>query len=265
MRSRSSGKPVPIIDWPIYVINLDRAADRLAALTQRMNRAGLAFRRVPAVDGKELTAERIAEVVATDQIKHFMRALSRPEIACYLSHIAVWRTVAGGAKPAAFVLEDDVDFVDEAPSVLEAISRRPPDWDVIRFYTDRPIKLIESTSLLDGYRYGVPRPQPKGCMAYAITRGAAARLAASVLPIALPVDMDFRHWWRVNACIKIVHPSVFFPAENHMSTSELARGRLEHRADPYFVRFYRNTRYQLGYALTEFMMRRRIPRCPSWP
>jgi glycosyl transferase family 25 len=256
---------MPAIDWPLYVINLDRAVERRDAITERMNRVGLSFERFPAVDARDLTAERIGEVVAADQIRHFKRALSRPEIACYLSHIAVWRAIAAGDKPAAFVFEDDVDFVDDAPIILKSISGRPPDWDVLRLYTDRPIKLVDGASLINGYRCGVPRPQPKSCVAYAITRAAAGQLAALALPITLPVDMYFRHWWRIKACLKIVQPSGFFPAESNLSTSEIAPSRWDHRGDPYFVRFYRNIRYHFGYGLMELVNRRRVPRSPSWP
>jgi glycosyl transferase family 25 len=265
MRSRSSGKPVPIIDWPIYVINLDRAADRLAALTQRMNRAGLAFRRVPAVDGKELTEAEIAKAVAPDQIRRFKRALSRSEIACYMSHIATWRLTASGDAPAAFVFEDDVDFLDDAPALLEAITGRPLDWDILRLFADRPVVLRDSAALIGSYQYGLPRPQPLTCIAYAITRPAAGELAKRAIPFARPIDIDFRHWWHFNACVKQVDPSPFWPAEHHLSTSEIATGRIEHRQGSRWLRFWRNLRYQSRYGFGRLFYQNRVRRRPAWP
>ena len=36
---------------PVYVINLDRRPDRLEAITADLDRAGLAFERIKAIDG----------------------------------------------------------------------------------------------------------------------------------------------------------------------------------------------------------------------
>ncbi len=35
----------------VFLINLDRSADRLVAMQEKLGRAGLSFQRVPAVDG----------------------------------------------------------------------------------------------------------------------------------------------------------------------------------------------------------------------
>lgn len=256
---------MPAIDWPIYVINLDRAVERRAAITERMSRARLSFERFAAIDATTLIAAQIRESVAADQIKRFKRPLSRPEIACYLSHIAVWQKIASGDKPAAFIFEDDAVPGDDAPRILEAVSTRRPDWDVLWLQHDRNVTLIDSTILAPGYRYGVPYPRPVQTFAYAVTRNAAAKLAALAVPFAMPIDLEFRLWWRFNACMKVVLPSPFYPARGHLSSSEISTGRVEHRSQPVWLRFVRNSRFQLGFRFRWMWYRRRIPRRPAWP
>ena len=256
---------MPALDWPIHIINLDRADERRAAVTERMRRAGLPFERFSAVDGNALSDADVSAVVAANQVKQFKRPLAKSEVACYLSHIAVWRMIAVSDHPAAFVFEDDVDFGGDGAAVLAAVAGREIDWDILRLYADRPVQLVDDLPLSEGYRYGVSRWQPMTCVAYAITRRAARELAELAVPFGMPIDMDFRHWWRFGACLKQVVPSPFYPGSDHLSSSEIAAGRIDHRSDATFTRFVRNTRYQLKFQLSRFRHMGRIPRQPTWP
>ncbi len=72
-----------------WVINLDRAPDRLARVSARLQALGLPFTRLPAVDARQLLPEQQA---ALDTAGHERRHGKTPvpgELGCYLSHVAV--------------------------------------------------------------------------------------------------------------------------------------------------------------------------------
>jgi GR25 family glycosyltransferase involved in LPS biosynthesis len=45
---------VALVDIPVFVVNLDRSPDRLAAVRGEARRIGMTFERFPAVDGKDV-------------------------------------------------------------------------------------------------------------------------------------------------------------------------------------------------------------------
>jgi glycosyl transferase family 25 len=255
---------MPAIDWPIYVINLDDAVERRAAAAAQFNRTGISFERFPAVDGATLTQQEVDAVIAPGQITRFKRALSRSEIGCFLSHLKLWRLIAAGDKPAAFVFEDDVEIDEDGPMILEVVAERPADWDLLRLYSDREVRLVADRTLGAGYSYGVPRRLPLTSVAYAITRTAAARVAELALPFSRPIDVEFRYWWRHGVAIKQVVPSPFRPNDGHLSTSAIVAGRHEHHSRAVWLRFLRNTRYQLRALINGARYRRHIRRGAAW-
>lgn len=84
---------------PIYVINLDRRPDRLAAITADLDRLGLAFERIKAIDGRELQDDLGPEPL-----------LNLAEKACVLSHAKALRRLLESDHPAALILEDDAEL-----------------------------------------------------------------------------------------------------------------------------------------------------------
>ena len=76
----------------VYLINLDRDAERLAHMRKQLN--GVAFQRISAVDG-------LNDPPTT-------KGLSRFELACLESHKLAWRQFLNGAEGHACFLEDDL-------------------------------------------------------------------------------------------------------------------------------------------------------------
>jgi glycosyl transferase family 25 len=102
---------------PIYVINLDRRPDRMAAMDAQMRRLGLAYRRTAAIDG----ADPDAEVARVDQWRFVLNQKKRPvrsELACAGSHRKVWQDFLNSDAELALVLEDDVTIASDLPDIL---------------------------------------------------------------------------------------------------------------------------------------------------
>ena len=76
----------------IYLINLDRHADRLAHMRAQLS--GIGFERMSAVDGSKNPPTA--------------QGLSRFELACIESHRIAWREFLSGPADEACFLEDDL-------------------------------------------------------------------------------------------------------------------------------------------------------------
>ena len=175
-----------------YLVNLDRAPDRLEASSRLFREAGIPFERIRAVDGSQLTpAERRA---ACPPFRFYLGNAHRVlpgEIGCALSHLQCWKTAFAGGEPLAAVFEDDVEF--KGPALLDAL-------EAIERGNDPAIPTVW---LL---HKGVPRPKELGgrpwfdiletddighvfCTpAYALNAAAARRLAKLLTPLANVAD-----------------------------------------------------------------------------
>ena len=126
-----------------FVINLDRAPERLAHLDVTFGRHGLSFTRMAAVDAKLLTPREIAERCTPDA------KLGVSELACFLSHRKCWQAIADLAIPHAVIFEDDVLLGKDAAEILNRSDWIPPHAALIKLETNaRPTiaeKAIEGT------------------------------------------------------------------------------------------------------------------------
>lgn len=95
----------------VFVINLQRRPDRMAAMAARLSAMGLAFERVDAFDARhESLAGKVAWVHA-----YIYNNLKRPplgHIGVYTSHRRVWQMMVDRNLAQALVLEDDVEAHD---------------------------------------------------------------------------------------------------------------------------------------------------------
>ena len=97
----------------IYVVNLARRPDRLAFMDGQLQALGLPYTRINAVDG--LGEADIGYPPAPPR-------LSKPEYACYLSHVACWQAILDSGDQHALILEDDVVL---AKSFAEILAHAP--------------------------------------------------------------------------------------------------------------------------------------------
>jgi GR25 family glycosyltransferase involved in LPS biosynthesis len=99
------------VKMKIFVINLARRPDRLAAITSNLEKFDLTFERVEAVDAK------INPIVKLYRRPLLSRVLGKGSyrdgiIANYLSHRSVWQQMVDENISQALVLEDDAQIVN---------------------------------------------------------------------------------------------------------------------------------------------------------
>jgi len=166
----------------IFVINLDRAPQRLERMASLFGELGLDFTRVPAVDGREL-ADRQAR-------KGMYYELGNGEIGCFLSHIKCWDIAAKADGEYAAIFEDDVHFGAGARELLVDTSWIPADADVVKLETTLVRTLVDRGSAARAGDRAVRRllDTHPGTGAYIVSRKGARKLLELSADFADPVD-----------------------------------------------------------------------------
>jgi len=193
-----------------WVINLDRAPERLARITTQLQRLGLDFQRIAAVDARALTpAQHAALDEAAYRSKHGMTPVLG-ELGCYLSHVeAMHRFLASDAN-FALVLEDDVLLHDSLPGVLRGLMAQPTRWDVAKLSAVHSGTPVPYSMVAPGYELAVMLSRCTGASAYLLNRYAARRYLDStngLLPMELPFDHVFDQGWRFGLKVRLVTPT----------------------------------------------------------
>lgn len=204
-----------------FVINLDRSAERLAAVRRDAAALGIELIRVPAVDGKSVPA---AERDLLDRRGFLLRHGKQPmdgEYGCYASHLAALRRIAAGEAEAGVVLEDDARPLPELLPVLRALCERD-DWDVVRFAHHRRAARRLLRPLPEGRGLFAVFFGPTGSAAgYIVRRSAAARLADALTPMRLPFDVALERGWATGVRTRDIWPNLV--AFNAHSQESLTR------------------------------------------
>lgn len=193
-----------------WVINLDRAPDRLARISAQLQHLQLPFTRLPAVDARALTpAQRSQLDEAAYCRKHGMTPVPG-ELGCYLSHVEVMQRFVASEAQFALVLEDDVLLHDSLPAVLGGLIANAQRWDAVKLsavHRGTPVRVLE---VAPGHHLAVMLSRVTGSSAYLMNRKAAAawlKQPGGLLPMTLPYDHVFDQGWRFGIKFRLVTPT----------------------------------------------------------
>lgn len=186
----------------VYLINLDKDVERLAAADAQLRRLDVDYERVRAIYAKELTTEEKRRAV--NRFRWWLavgRAWRPGEIGCALSHFMIYRRMVEEGIPYACVLEDDILLSGNLGERLDRLEKfiDPKLPQVILLSCHHGKKMddfeIEATDT-DMF-----------AEAYVITQVAAKALLKENFPLKTPCD----HWgrWVKLGLIKLYHS---FPA-----------------------------------------------------
>lgn len=169
----------------IFVINLDRAPQRLERMASLFGELGLDFIRMPAVDGREL-----ADRYGSGARKGMYYDLGSGEIGCFLSHIKCWDAAAKEEAKYNAIFEDDIHFGAGARELLADASWIPADADVVKLETTLVRTLVDRGSAARAGDRSVRRLRDThpGTGAYIVSRKGARKLLELSTDFADPVD-----------------------------------------------------------------------------
>ena len=172
----------------VYFINLDRSSDRLDWFRRQGGRLGLDMVRVPAVDGREMDE---AELSRLRGLSSGNSLLSTSEVACFLSHRKIWRSVADGDEDWAFVAEDDIHFSSDAGAFLNSTGWIPANSYLIKAETNLKRQELSRAVLgrPSGHELRELRSNHFCSGGYFLSRDGAARLLAFSDVRCEPVDV----------------------------------------------------------------------------
>lgn len=180
------GKPIPT-----FLINLDRRSDRLAAVTDVLNKVSIAFERVSAVDAAVASETELAASRTQGPIGY----LSPGTRSCTASHLKALRRFLETEARHALILEDDVVVRPELAKLLlddHWISGRAHILKIEKFGPLRPSKILAGPELgLLPYGIGNFRPmlsRHTGSAAYIVSRQGAETILSFAGEINVPID-----------------------------------------------------------------------------
>jgi glycosyl transferase family 25 len=165
----------------IFLINLARRPDRLAAMRDAAARLGLTLGRIEALDAR--TAGPLA-----DQFDDAgpLGEIPRGDKACLLSHRAAWEAFLAGGEAYAAVLEDDVILSASAGRFLQNTDWIPPGTELVKLeHYGPPGQSVLLSDFQDvrgagtqKFRLARMRSRHTGAAAYVLSRRAAEILLA---------------------------------------------------------------------------------------
>lgn len=242
-------------DWPVYVINMDSNATRLARVGAELDAAGVAWTRLPAVNGRALSDADLTRVYDARANRRFARHdLVAPEIGCYLSHIkaAEWLRDSGAA--AAVILEDDLRVTGDFAATIAALqadhAARAGAWDMVKLFSFKPVRLDQVCAIGQGITLGRPDRVPSTTLGYVLTRAGAEKILAKVPPIFRPVDEDHKHFWEFDLRVAMIAPQPIAIGAQETSDGTVGDSRKQMaQKDPIWVRLWRFGRYRVNYRL----------------
>ena len=181
--------------FPIFIISLESATERRAFMRTQLERLGVEYTFVTAVNGRAADpALSNAWIDDAQSAAVYGKPLTPGEKGCALSHILLWEKVAqNGAN--ALILEDDVALPER--HLIELLVPILAELKQDRVILLRHIANSfwwRGTIPLQGARYTLRKPNHKTLMAaaYLITPLAAQKLVAFLKSHKLAHPLD---WW----------------------------------------------------------------------
>jgi glycosyl transferase family 25 len=173
----------------LYLINLDRRADRLAAMAQESRKAGLSFTRIAAMDGQSPASQ--APMRERFAASGPLGPLPSGDRCCTLSHRRTWEALVESGAPYAAVFEDDVRLTAAAAALLTDAAWIPPGADLIKLEhfgpANQKVLVRDEWPGPAGLTLARLASRHTGAAAYILSRRAAQTLLA-IERFDLPVD-----------------------------------------------------------------------------
>jgi glycosyl transferase family 25 len=178
----------------IYLINLARRPDRLAAMTRALDAAGLTFTRIEAVDAHSVDP---AWLDAAFTAFGPLGPVPSGDKACTLSHFKAYEHFLSSPEAAsashAVILEDDIRLAGDAGPLLSSCGWLPPSTQVLkieRYRADRRVLLGPALEVggRDAHTIAPLFSEYLGAAGYIISKAAATALLAMNGKLTVPID-----------------------------------------------------------------------------
>lgn len=235
--------------YKTYLINLERAAERLKIMENEFKKCEMPFERIDAVDANHLNSN---DYIVRNK---YDRDLLPGEIACYLSHVKTLKTFLQTELDFALIIEDDAmlpldlkHLVEETLAQYEDLPKKHR-WDVLKLNSRRRYIKIQNIKNTDKFIGASGTSIPITTIAAIWTRKGAEKFLAKCIQtkpiIQRPIDCELQHPWEYNLLIYSLLPSLIqgFPMD-----SQIQFDRSKRKAN-----FYRQIRYELNRLIPKYL------------
>lgn len=228
------------MSFQTYLINLDRAKERLQQMDDQLQRLGLNYTRISAVLGDDLKEP----IAGFDERAFNIRTgkhKNKREIGCYFSHLKVVDAFLKTNSNHALILEDDAELPDDTIHLLDAACLKGDKWDLLRLSSSRDGKFITLDSLPGRRSLAINTKVLKNTAAYMINRRAAEAILKHLQPMQWPYDVVLDRDWTMGIRTACIVP---FPVKLSEVAGQIPKARR--------IRLYRATTFHLFHLFAYF-------------
>lgn len=192
-------------------------------MERQFKKLGLDVEFVEAVEGRELTAEKLERLCDINSIKKNPQWLRPGIVACALSHRLCYEKFLQSTEKVALILEDDVILDFEIHQLIPELESSIKDLEVILLYFQSfkriEISTVGSEDIGGGFQLFYPvNFQALGSSgAYVISRASAKNIHDTMMPIRYSIDNWVDHIQ--NGSINTIRLSIPFVAQPIHATS----------------------------------------------
>jgi glycosyl transferase family 25 len=213
-----------------FIISLPKDKERRETLEKQLNELDIPFSILDAVHGASLSTEEYERSYNREKAARlFNRELSRGELGCALSHIAIYQKMVAENIPYALILEDDAKVLtDNLPATLNNLTQLYTDQapvavllNRIRYNGKNGIRVDEDHLVYDAYR-------GFGTYGYFITRATAQILARNLYPVYVVAD-KWEYFQEKFVTVKALVPYVIGLSPASVSSSIDSMGGIRNR------------------------------------
>jgi len=217
-----------------YVINLDRAVDRMERIEKDFASFPIPFARVPAIEGRNLTIP-IENYDAPMFFLYMGREAGPGEIGCYLSHLHALKAFLASEKEFALICEDDASPTPECYEAIEQAIVHAKTWDLLRLCGGRCKTSFPYRSLTLTHNLCTSITGMVPAAAYIVNRRAAEILLQKLVPMTSQYD-DALHQGHIGVKEATVFPNCMIVNEHgHNST---IKNEVKRRLQPWHFVFW---------------------------
>lgn len=206
---RRSSPREPVLTAPkAFILHLDRAVPRKANVQTLRASLPIESEVVAAIDGARLTQREVDQATARRRFEpRYPFALTRTEVAVFLSHRLAWRRIVDEALDFAFIFEDDAE-IDPASfaALIDFVTAERRIWDYV-LMPAQPIRAGTAVARRGALSLIRPDAPPLRAIAQIVSADAARRLLDRTLPFDRPVDTFMQMTWATGQPVLVASPS----------------------------------------------------------
>jgi len=159
----------------LFLVNLDRSSDRLAASQISFSQLNLEFHRIAAIDGSFEDLNTYPIDLKQFKLRHGRQSVRTGEVGCYFSHLKALRVFVESQYEFGIILEDDTQPDISLPKILEALLDWKDQWDIVplfHFHKGTPITIHTNKDV----SLTIHLSHISSAAAYVVNRTAAVKL-----------------------------------------------------------------------------------------